>query len=68
MFSNRTIDNGHFVPKYDKSSVMSADICTKPCLGPIIIQSTKWTTGLRLYPTSDTEHYQLMISHESVVK
>ena len=26
--------NGLFFPKYEKSSVMSADMCTKPCSGP----------------------------------
>ena len=39
---------------------MLEDMCTKTCSGPIISQSTKWMTGLRFYPTSDTEHYQLM--------
>ena len=29
-------DNGLFIPKYDKSSVMPADMCTKPCSGTII--------------------------------
>ena len=30
-----------FLPKYEKSSVMLADMCTKPCSGPIISRSTK---------------------------
>ena len=42
---------------------MPEDMCNKPCSGPIIIRSTKLMTGLRLYPTSDTEHYQIMILH-----
>ena len=33
--------NGLFLPKYEKSSVMPADMCTKPCSGPIISRSTK---------------------------
>ena len=33
-------DNGLFIPKYDNSSFMPADMCTKPCSGPIIIWST----------------------------
>ena len=40
---------------------MPADICTKPCSGPIISRSNKWMTGFRFYPTSETEHYQFMI-------
>ena len=55
-FLQEKIDNCIFVPKYDKSSVMTADMCTKPCSGPIISRSTEWMTGFRLYPTSDTEH------------
>ena len=46
--------NGLFIQKYDNSIVMSADICTKPYLGPIMSQSTKCMTGFILYPTSDT--------------
>ena len=38
---------------YKKSRVVSADMCTKPCSGPIISCNTKWITELRLYPTSD---------------
>ena len=47
-------DNDIFVPKYDKSRFMPADMLTKPFAGPIIIRSTKWMTGFRLYPTIDT--------------
>ena len=46
--------NGPFVPKYENSSVMPADMCTKPCPGPIISRSTKLMTGFILYPTRDT--------------
>ena len=52
------------IPKYDKSSVMPEDMCTKPHSGPIISRSTKWVTGSILYPTIDTEHYQTMRIHE----
>ena len=55
--------NGLFRPKYEKSSVMPADMCTKPCLGPIISRSTKCMIGFIFYPTSETEHYQFMILH-----
>ena len=60
-FLQEQFENGLFIPKYKKSSVMLADMCTKPCSGPIIGRSKKWMTGLRFYPTSDTEHYQFMI-------
>ena len=50
-------ENGLFLPEYENSSVMPADMCTKPCSGPIIIRSNKWITGFIFYPTSDTEHY-----------
>ena len=60
--------NGLFLPKYEKSSVMPTDMCTKPCPGEIISQITKWISGFRLYPTSETEHYQFMILHEFIVK
>ena len=53
-FIPEQFDNGLFVPKYENSSVMPEVMCTIPCLGPIISLSTKWMTGLRLYPTSDT--------------
>ena len=48
-FLQEQFDSGVFLPKYEKSSVMPADMCKKPCSGPIIIQSTKCMTGLRFY-------------------
>ena len=60
-FLKEQYDNGLFVPKYEKSSVMTADMCTKPCLDPIIIQISKWMNGFVLNTTRDIEHYQLMI-------
>ena len=66
-FLQENVDNGLFIPKYEKSSVIPEDMCTKPCSGKIISQGNKWMTGLRLYPTSDTKHYQLMILDEFVV-
>ena len=68
IFYKINLTNGLFLPKYEKSSVMPADVCTKSCSGPIIIRSTKCMTGLRFYPTSETEHYQFMILHEFIVK
>ena len=53
-FLQEQFENGLFLPKYEKFSVIPADICTKPCSGPIISWSTKWVTEFRLYPTSDT--------------
>ena len=50
-FLQEKFDNGLFLPKYEKPSVMPTDICTKPCSGPIIIRSTKWMTGFIFYPT-----------------
>ena len=66
-FLQEKLDYGIFVPKHEKYSVMPTDTCTKPCSGPIISWSNKWMTGFRLYLTSDTEHYQLMILHEFIV-
>ena len=60
-------NNGLFTPKYEKSSFMPADRCTKPCSGPIISRVTKGMNGFRLYPTSDTESYQIMRLHEFFV-
>ena len=67
-FLQDKFDNGLFLPKYYKSSVVSEDMCTKPCSGPIIRWSTKLMTGFRFYPTSETEHYQFMRLHEFIVK
>ena len=61
-------ENGLFIPKYEKSSVIPAYICTKPYSGPIISRITKWTTELILYPTSDTKHYQLMGIHDDRIQ
>ena len=60
-------ENGLFIPIYENSSFVPSDMCTKTCSGPIISMSTKCMTGFRFYPTSDTEHYQLMILHDFVV-
>ena len=53
-FLQEQFDNGIFVPKYEKYSVMPEDMYTKPCSGPILSQSNKCMTGFRFYPTSDT--------------
>ena len=47
--------NGILLPKYEKSSVVPADMCTKPCSGPIISRSNKWMTRFRLYPTTEIQ-------------
>ena len=65
-FLQEQSDNDIFVTKYEKSDVVPADMCTKPCSGLIISQGTKWVTGFRFYPTSDTEHYQIIILNEFV--
>ena len=54
-------DNNLFLPKYEKSSVMSEDMCTKQCSCPLISRSNRWMTGFILYPDRETEHYQFMI-------
>ena len=66
-FLQERFGNGLFIPKYEKSSVIPEDMCTKPCSVPIISRITKWTTGFRFYPTSDIEHNQLMRLYEFVV-
>ena len=66
-FLQKKIDNGFFIPKYEKSSVMTSYMCTKPCSGPIISRITKCMTGFRYYPTIVSEHYQLMRLHDFVV-
>ena len=53
-FLQEKIDNGLFVQKYDRYSVMPEDMCTKPCAGLIISRITKYMTGFRIYLTSDT--------------
>ena len=66
-FLQENLDNGLFIPKYEKYSVILADMCTKPCSGPITNLITKWMPGLIFYTTSDTEHYQLLRLHYLVV-
>ena len=53
-FLQEQFDNGLFIPKYEKSSVILAYMCTKPCSGTITIQSNKWMTGFIFYPTGET--------------
>ena len=67
-FLQEQFDYGRFLPKYEKSSVMPAYMCTKPCSGSMISRSTKSMTGFRFHPTSETEHYQFMRLHEFIVK
>ena len=62
-FLQEQFDNGLFLPKYEKSSFMLSDMCTKPCSVPRISRSTKCITGFRFYPTSETKHSQFMILH-----
>ena len=61
-FLQEQFDN--FFCKYENSIDILENICTKPCSDTIISWSTKWMTGFRFYPTSGTEHYQLMQLHE----
>ena len=53
-FIQEQFGNGLFASKYDKYSVIPEHMCNKPCLGPMISQSTKWMTWLGSYTTSDT--------------
>ena len=47
-FLQVNFDNGLFIPKYEKSSVMLEDMCNKLFSGPIISQSTKGMNAFRL--------------------
>ena len=49
-FLQESFYNGFFVPKYEKYSVISVDMCTKPCLGPIIHRIAKYINFFRFYP------------------
>ena len=62
-FLQEQFDNDLFLPKYEKSSVMPADMCTKPCSCQLIGWSTKYITGFRFYPTSEIGNYQFIILH-----
>ena len=53
-FLQEKIDNGLFITKYEKSSVVLTDMRTKLCPGPIIGRSNKCMIGFRLYTSSDT--------------
>ena len=44
-FLQEQFDNGLFLPKYEKSSFMLSDMCTKPRSGLIISWSNKRMTG-----------------------
>ena len=66
-FLQKQFDDGLFIQKYDNSSFMPLDMCTKLCSGPIITLINKWTTGFRFYTTSKTKHYQFMILHKFIV-
>ena len=45
---------------------MPLDMCTKPCLGPIIIRINKFITGFCSHPPIDNEHHQLMKLHDFI--
>ena len=53
-FIQEQFKNITFVPKYENSSVILADMCTKPRLGTILIRITKFMTEFIFYPNSDT--------------
>ena len=59
-FLKEQFENGLFHPKYEKSSVVLSDMCTKAGSGTIISRIKKWMTGFRFYRTSETENYQIM--------
>ena len=52
-FLQEKFDDGLFIPKYQKASAMTADMCTKPCSGPIISWINKWMNVFRFYPISE---------------
>ena len=45
-------ENGLFIPEDEKYVIMTADIYTKTCSGPIISCSTKLITEFQFYPSS----------------
>ena len=53
-FLQEKYDNDLFISKYEKYSVIPEDMCTKQCSVIIISTITKWMTGFRFYPISDT--------------
>ena len=53
-FLKENFYNDIFAPKYENSSFITEDMCTKPCSGPIISWGTKCVTSFTFYPTSDT--------------
>ena len=63
-FIQEQFENCLLIPKYEKSSVIPADMCTKPFPGPIISWGTKCMTVFRFYTTSDIEQYQIMRLHD----
>ena len=46
--------------KDEKYAIITADIFTKTCSGPIISRGNKRMTDLHFYSSSDSEHYQLI--------
>ena len=63
-FLKKKIRNGIFDPKYEKSSVIKVDMCTKPCLYTTTTQINNWTIGFRLYSSSDGKDHQIMNLNE----
>ena len=51
-FIQEQFDSGLFLTKYENSSIIPEDMCTKLCSGSVISMSTKWMTVFRFYPTS----------------
>ena len=43
---------------------MSEGMCNKSCSGPITSCRNKWMTGVYIYPSNDTKHYQLTRLHK----
>ena len=62
-FLKGIFDNGLFIRKYEKSNFMPADVCTKTCLGPIIIKNNKLMTGFKLYLTEYMIVYRTRVLH-----
>ena len=43
---------------------MSEGMCNKSCSGPVTSCGDKLLTGLYIYPSNDTDHYQLTRLHK----
>lgn len=53
-------DVDSFIPDYEKTTVISAEMGTKTYSGPVLDRTTKWMAGERFYPQQGLVHYVLL--------